>query len=59
MGAMGDIGDPAELTKLLSIGRLINNIGTIRAQNTGDKQAMNAVIDKVRAILLETGDAQG
>lgn len=59
MGAMGDIEDPAELTKLLSIGRVVNDPGTVRAQNTGDKQAMDAVIDRVRAILLETGDAQG
>ena len=51
VGAMGDVGDPAELTLLLSIGRVINDPGTRRAQNTGDRAALNTVIDRVRAIL--------
>jgi len=59
MGAMGDIGNPAELTKLLSIGRLVNDPGTVRAQNTGDKQAMDAVIDRVRAILSDGQQEDG
>jgi len=59
MGAMGDIGDPAELTKLLSIGRLVNDPGTFRAQNTGDRAAMGDVIDRVRAILSDDTDRNG
>lgn len=51
MGAMSDIGDPAELTKLLSIGRIVNGPEATRAQNTGDRSALNTVIDRVRAIL--------
>lgn len=64
MGSMSDVGDapaPADLPlryvkackKLAKLAIVIESGMAYQAQNTGDRQALNAVIDQARAILRE------